>query len=177
MNRVKDWNADYIDGSHGGTSSIPWNLSANERKSVGYKRGKDYASYFLFAYKNDDGSFKETIKVITHSMGAAYAKGFIKGLIDAGVPINMIEFQADFAPFQPTKQKAIAGVQTYQFSNDNDNIANNKALGSPYGAMEGADVTTDNDKNIGHYIQDFTDKIKNLPAGKYKVVNGEIVSQ
>ena len=67
-------------------------------------------------------------------MGAAYAKGFIKGLIDAGVPINMIEFEADFAPFQPTKQKAIAGVQTYQFSNDNDNIANNKALGSPYGS-------------------------------------------
>ena len=89
----------------------------------------------------------------------------------------MIEFDADFAPFQPTKQKAIAGVQTYQFSNDNDNIANNKALGSPYGSMEVADVATDNDKIKGDYIQDFTDMIKKLPAGKYKVVNGEIVSQ
>lgn len=110
-------------------------------------------------------------------MGAAYAKGFIKGLIDAGVPINMIEFETDFAPFQPTKQKVIAGVQTYQFSNDNDNIANNKALGSPYGSMEVADVTIDNDKIKGDYIQNFTDYIQNLPAGKYKVVNGEIVSQ
>jgi len=177
MNRVKDSNADYIDGSLGGTSSIPWNLSANKRKDFGYKRGKNYGRYVLFAYENDDGSFKETIKVITHSMGAAYAKGFIKGLIDAGVPIDIIEFEADFAPFQPTKQKAVAGVQTYQFSNNNDNVANNKALGSPYGPMEGADVTTDNDKNKGHSIQYFIDKIKSLPEGTYKVVNGKFVPQ
>jgi len=43
--------------------------------------------------------------------------------------------------------------------------------------MEGADVTTDNDKDKGHSIQDFNDKIKNLPEGTYKVVNGEIVPQ
>ena len=41
----------------------------------------------------------------------------------------------------------------------------------------GAGVATDNDKNKGHFIQDFIDKIKYLPTGTYKVVNGEIVSQ
>ncbi len=105
MNQIKDWNADYIDGSHGGIKSLPWNLSANERKGVGYEMGRKYASYFLLAYRNNNGSFKETIKVITHSMGAAYAKGFIKGLIDAGIPVELIEFEADFAPFQPTNKK------------------------------------------------------------------------
>ena len=41
----------------------------------------------------------------------------------------------------------------------------------------GAGVATDNDKNKGHFIQDFIDKIKYLPTGTYKVVNGEIVFQ
>lgn len=169
MNRVKDWNADYIDGSHGGTSSMPWNLSANERKGVGYDSGKGYAKYYLFAYKNGDGSFKETIKVITHSMGAAYAKGFIQGLIDAGVPINQIEFEADFAPFQPTKQKAVKGVDTYQFSHSKDWVAGNEK-------MKGAKYeNTSADNGQTHTITDFTNQIKNLPEGKYKIVDGKIV--
>jgi hypothetical protein len=178
MNRIKDWNATYIDGSHGGTSSLPWNLSANERKDVGYDSGKDYASYYLFAYKNDDGSFKESIKVITHSMGAAYAKGFIKGLIDAGVPINQIEFEADFAPFQPTKQQAVNGVRTYQFSHKNDDVANNKLLGSPSGKIEGvsnSDYSNADNENKVHAIETFTNEVNNLPAGTYKVVDGKIV--
>jgi RHS repeat-associated protein len=178
MNRIKDWNADYIDGSHGGTSSLPWNLSANERKDVGYESGKDYASYYLFAYKNDDGSFKETIKVITHSMGAAYAKGFIKGLIDAGVPINEIEFEADFAPFQPTKQKAVNGVRTYQFSHKNDDVANNKLLGSPSGKIEGvsnSDYSNADNENKVHAIETFINEVNKLPVGKYKVIDGKIV--
>lgn len=169
MNQVKDWNADYIDGSHGGTKSIPWNLSANERKAVGYERGIDYAKYFLFAYKNGDGSFKESIKVITHSMGAAYAKGFIQGLIDGGVPINMLEFEADFAPFQPTKQEAVKGVRTLQYSHSEDWIARNEK-------MKGAEYEdTSSDKNQTHSIADFMNQIQNLPEGKYKFENGKIV--
>lgn len=175
MNYLKDWNPDYIDGSHGGKASLPWNLSAEDRKDVGYKVGKNYALYFLFAYKNDDGSFRESIKIITHSMGAAYAKGFIEGLREGGVPVDLIEFEVDFAPFQPTKQKAVVGVKTYQFSHDNDNVANNQVLGSPSGTIEGAEVTTNNDKNKGHSIQDFITEINNLPTGRYKVVDGKIV--
>ncbi len=53
-------------------------------------------------------------------MGAAYAKGFIEWLIAAGVPIELIEFEADFAPYQPSKQKAVLCIDTYQFSHSED---------------------------------------------------------
>jgi hypothetical protein len=66
-------------------------------------------------------------------------------------------------------------IPTFQFSNDNDPVANNKLLGSPFAEMEGASVQTDSNPNKGHSIFDFMDKIKNLPSGNYKVVNGEIV--
>ncbi|WP_321480947.1 hypothetical protein [uncultured Bacteroides sp.] len=57
------------------------NYSVADGKDVGLNAGKRYARYFLFAYQNKNGSFKEAIKIITHSMGAAYAKGFIVGSI------------------------------------------------------------------------------------------------
>ncbi len=180
MNRIKDWNADYIDGAHGGINSLPWNLSAKERDKVGYKQGKEYAKIFIYVYKNDDGSFKETIKIITHSMGAAFAKGFIKGLIDAGVPVNVIEFEADFAPFQPTKQKTVKGVKTYQLSHKQDNIANNRLLGSPSGKIDGVseiDYYNDDDEIKTHGINTFWDEVSKLPEGKYIVVDGNIISQ
>ena len=48
-------NADYIDISHGGIKSQSWNLSANERRGVGYEMDSKYASYFLLAYRDDIG--------------------------------------------------------------------------------------------------------------------------
>ena len=32
------------------------------------------------------------------------------------IPLSTIEFEADFAPFQPEYQKAVEGVKTFQFS-------------------------------------------------------------
>lgn len=159
----------YIDGSHGGINSISWNLSADKRKDVGYESGKDYAKLFLFGYKNNDGSFKETIKIITHSMGAAYAKGFIKGLINGGVPINLIEFEADFAAYQPTKQETVEGIPTYQFSHSEDWLAGNVK-------MKGAEYeNTSSDKSQTHDIKDFMNQINKLPEGKYKIAGDKIV--
>jgi len=36
---------------------------------------------------------------------------------------------------------------------------------------------TKSDKEQGHSIYGFTEQIKKLPAGKYKVMNGEIVPE
>jgi len=169
MNQIKDWNADYIDGSYGGVKSLPWNISAGSRTDVGEEKGKEYALYYIFAFKNSDGSFKETIKIITHSMGAAYAKGFIKGLIKGGVPLDQIEFEADFAPFQPKKQKAIKGVYTVQFSHSNDKIAGNEKI-------EGAKfMDTSTDKDQDHGINTYLNDVQKLPSGKYKIVDNNLV--
>ena len=177
MNHLNDYTAEYFDGSFGGHTNLPRNHSASYRQDKGFRRGLGYAGAFQLRYQNKDGSFDENIKVITHSMGAAFAKGFIQGLLEAGIPLDLIEFEADFAPFQPTKQEAIEGVKTYQFSNANDDVANNQSLGSPYSPMKGAEVIKDDNPNKGHSITDFMDKIKYLPAGNYNVVNGQIVPQ
>ncbi|WP_321480946.1 hypothetical protein [uncultured Bacteroides sp.] len=86
-----------------------------------------------------------------------------------GVPINLIDFEADFAPFQPKEQKAVTGIKIYQFFHSKDWIAGNKKI-------EGAESKdTSVDRNQTHYISDFMNQIQNLPEGRYKIVNNEIV--
>jgi len=83
--------------------------------------------------------------------------------------MGLIEFEADFAPYQPTKQKAIDGIKTYQFSHSQDRWAGNEP-------MEGAEyMDTSRDNNQIHDIESFRQQIYNLPEGKYKIVGGRIV--
>lgn len=180
MKHLNDYNAMYIDGSIGGTKQFPYNLDPNIRYSLGYHQGELSAQSIIQKVTNSKGQLTETIKIITHSMGGAYAKGYIEALkqylIENGIPLSVIEFEADFAPFQPTKQKAVKGVKTMQFTNMNDNIANNELLKSPFGIIQGAENVTigiENDK--AHSIKDFYDQIYKLPAGKYEVINGKII--
>lgn len=185
MKHLNDYNKLYFDGSMGGAEGLfngimsdkilgPHNLkslNAKDRYTAGYNEGAAFASYIL-----DQLTDGETIKVITHSMGAAYAKGMIQALIDKGVDPSLFAFEADFAPFQPTKQVAVNGIETFQFTNKKDQVANNRLLGSPFGKIEGASIlSVDNDKNKGHGISNFIQSILSLPAGKYNIINGQII--
>ena len=86
-------------------------------------------------------------------MGAAYAKGMIEAFIDKGIDLSLFAFEVDFVSFQPTKQAAVHGVQTFQFTNKNDQVANNKLLRSPFGKIEEASIlSVDDDKNKKHGI-------------------------
>jgi hypothetical protein len=89
--------------------------------------------------------------------------------------LEAIVFEADFAPYQPTMQKAVKGVRTYQFTNYHDDVASNAWLLSPYGYIEGAEVHTDFDESKGHSLSDFWEQVRNLPEGKYRFENGQIV--
>jgi hypothetical protein len=106
--------------------------------------------------RDKSGNIVESIKIISHSMGGAYAKGYVKAILDyakehkiAGVTIA---FEADFAPFQPKKQKAVKDKNmgpTLQFSHNGDNIAGNDP-------MPGADqMNKSNDPNQDHAIVFF----------------------
>lgn len=115
-------------------------------------------------------------------MGAAFAKGFIEalinGLLEHDIPLSAIEFEADFAPYQPFKQKAVKNVKHLQFTNIHDDVANNKRLNSPFAVIEGnSEIFIDDNANKGHSIKDFYNQIINLPIGNYKIVNGVIVPQ
>ena len=170
MRHLNDFNHLYYDGSSGGFDGSVFNLSAGYRYKKGYEMGLKEAVRILRSLGP-----KETIKFITHSMGGAYAKGFIKALqeymLENGYDPSIIEFEADFAPYQPKDQQAVDGVKTYQFSHSEDWVAGNDE-------MQGAEYKdTSSDKDQGHRIGTFLDQIMNLPAGNYKVVNGEIVKK
>ena len=142
---------EYIDGSMGGavyllaTSFImpstkyqidpglinelyPSNLDSSVRQSKGLEAGKKYANKFT------DGTIKlaegEKIRFVTHSMGAAYCKGFIEGLksVLGDNIIKSIEFELDIAPFQPQQQKAVKGVRTVVLQHKDDVIAGHKSM-------------------------------------------------
>ncbi|WP_443947605.1 RHS repeat domain-containing protein [Pedobacter sp. AW1-32] len=195
MDRLGDHNAIYRDGSNGGFFNTItgggskfglWgtifggsNLTIENRTQAGYYQALSDAGMIIANLSRDkQGNITESIKVITHSMGGAYGKGYIAGLLDYIKKNNIsgvdIAFEADFAAFQSGKQKAIEGVKTFQIANDNDGVANNKLLGSPFKEMSGAEVITDKSKDKGHSIFDFLDKVNQLPAGTYKVINGNI---
>jgi hypothetical protein len=173
MKHLNDYNAMYRDGSVGGWSNIKNNRSAAYRIFRGQDQGKLDAANIIKSISDNDGNLTETIKIITHSMGAAYAKGYIKSLLEYfkknNISTDFLEFEADFAPYQPTKQQAVDGIDTYQFSHSKDGVAGNKKMeGTKY-------MDTSSDKNQTHWIQDFTNQIQNLPEGKYKIENGKLV--
>jgi RHS repeat-associated protein len=174
MEHLNDYSALYRDGSVGGRSNLMNNTNADYRFEHGETMGKIDAGHIIRRITGSDGNLKETIKIITHSMGAAYAKGYVKALLayfkENGIPIGILEFEADFAPYQPDKQKANSEVNTYQFSHSKDWVAGNAQ-------MDGANyMDTSSDKNQTHWINDFWSQVQNLPAGNYTVVNWQIVA-
>ena len=106
-------------------------------------------------------------------MGAAYAKGYVQSLLnyfkENSISTDFLEFEADFAPYQPTQQKTVAGVDTYQFSHNKDRVAGKDR-------MEGATyMDTNEDEEQKHGISTFINQIQNLPQGTYKIENGRTV--
>ena len=72
---------------------------------------------------SSDETVPETIKVITHSMGAAYRKGYVKKLKQLlnengyGKSV-LISLVADFDPYQANHLAPVKDVFTMQFTHD-----------------------------------------------------------
>ncbi|MDE6498826.1 MAG: hypothetical protein K2L21_09225 [Muribaculaceae bacterium] len=126
MDYLKDQRAVYLDGSNGGLrrtttpNNQERNIRATKRIDWGKKAGQSDAK-IISAIVADD----EKNHVVTHSMGAAYAKGYIRGLkkVLGDDFIKKIEWEIDIAPYQPEKQSAAKGVSTGLLQHDNDGIA------------------------------------------------------
>ena len=181
MDHVGDQKAIYRDGALGGWAPLNFNSNTQpfNRYFSGYGQGNDDAAMIVNNLERDKGgNIVESIKIITHSMGGAYGKGYAQAILDYAKKHNItdliIAFEADFAPFQSKDQRAVKDDNmgpTLQFSHNRDKVAGN----DPMSGAEQED--TKSDKEQGHSISDFTEQIKKLPAGNYKVVNGEIVPQ
>ena len=180
MNRLNDNKAIYRDGALGGFDNTNWetntdksNLWASNRISGGYSQGKKDAKMIIESLARDsEGNITESLKIISHSMGAAYAKGYTQAVLDYAKKNNIqglvVAFEADFAPFQPKSQSVIKEKNmgnTYQFSHKSDYVAGNEK-------MDGAvSKDTSSDKEQGHSIFHFINQIMNLPTGSY-TING-----
>ena len=175
MDHFKDWNSRYYDGSLGGAFGVSYNANASTRFDFGYIAGlRDVKDIISKLARDSKGNIIETIKIISHSMGGAYAKGFLKAVMEYIQKhpeecngINLAEY--DFAPYQPGYQTAIEGVDTYQYSHEKDRMAGNTPI---QGAKQ---MDTYNDERRKHSIEDFFDYIKTLPEGSYKIEDGKIV--
>ena len=129
MNIVNDKHQRYYDGSSGGVLNtlshgiLTGNLKPYARFAEGIKMGRKDAEHIFNSLKEG-----ETIKVFTHSMGAAYGKGFIIGLQTYAKSKNIdikgiIDFEMDLAPYQSFMQSSVNGVKTVSIGHYWDGVA------------------------------------------------------
>lgn len=129
MSIVNDNHQRYYDGSLRGVLNtlsrgiLTGNLNPYVRYAEGVKMGFIDAEHIFNSLKPG-----ETIKIFTHSMGAAYGKGFIIGLKTYAklrhIDINKIlEFEVDLAPYQSNLQSAVIGVKTVSIGHYWDGVA------------------------------------------------------
>ena len=176
MNHFHDNHAKYYDGSIGGIfnwlstthgqfiTKDSHNINPEVRYNSGYKQGtKDVENIIKSLKRNKDGVITETMRLVTHSMGAAYGKGYSTAIMDyvAKHPketqgFKLIEY--DFAPYQPESQRAVKGVITYQYAHSDD-------LFRCYKHIPGAKMMKTNQEG-GHLLKGFLNYISELPTGE-----------
>ena len=161
----------------GSSNMFKSSLNPFYRNFVGYLQGSSEAEQIIKSLRRDEnGEINESIRIVTHSMGGAYAKGYAKALVryvkehpnlSSGISIS----EYDFAPFQPSFQSAVQGVDTYQYSHLLDPVAKYMPI---WGATM---MQTDVSLQKGHFINSFLQYISTLPEGTYKFVDGNLVKQ
>lgn len=170
---LKDHNRMYIDGSPG---NLTHNISSKSRYNDGYQAGKDQAAAIIGSLARDpQGNITETIKIITHSMGGVYGKGFVKALKeyiknskDPQVRKALITLVADFDPFQAGSKYGKADPNTYTQQFIHEGWADIMGFGGLANQEEeGADEIINNKKKSSHFIETFVDNISNLQEGTY----------
>ncbi len=181
MNRIGDTKAMYRDGSSGGFvntilstlfSQSSNNLSLQIRMLSGMKQGKIDAAHIIAGLKrdpNDPNKIVESIKIISHSMGTAYSRGYAKALKnyiadynkknkDAPLTGFNIETTVDIAGFQGSQLPADPAVPNkFYMSGDADGVANGKGslkAISPSSDIPGA-VKIPTDAGTEHGIEGF----------------------
>ena len=184
MDRIGDHHAIYRDGSSGGIyntlnvfgmhSNDP-NLNPLSRIINGYKAGKTDAKDLIKNLKrdpNDPNKIIETVKIVSHSMGTAYARGYAMALQQYVSDYNKkhptkplegfkIETEIDVAAFQGSMLPKIPGVNTFTMNGDADWVANGKGKkGKAMGAISPSSVVPNatvipTKPGTGHSIDDY----------------------
>lgn len=188
MEHFNDGNSLYRDGALGSGVTAS-NLFSTDRESWGKSQGQIDAKTIIANLARDPSSnIIESIKIVSHSMGGAYAKGYIKALVEyvkanpkLAQGLSITEY--DFAAFQQNKLSAVDGVPLFQFDNEGDEVVGGivgKATGSHHAKEKGREENGSNDNvnpDGGHSIMDFKQAIQGLTEGTYKFIDGQFVKQ
>ncbi|MDE6481147.1 MAG: hypothetical protein K2L45_12860 [Muribaculaceae bacterium] len=138
MNVAGDNKAIYYDGAMGGVSALgnfvdpaghsQSNLNLQDRIEAGYEKGYSECQTIL-NLSEESGS---PVKFVSHSMGGAYTKGLIQGMMkfaeDNKIDINgKLAYEVDFAPFQSSEQTPVI-EKTIVFQHSFDGVAGDKPI-------------------------------------------------
>jgi hypothetical protein len=145
-------------------------IVASNRINSGYNQGQKDAKTIIenLARDKTTGEIVETIKIITHSMGSAYGKGYVKALQEyiKTLPKEQqyqikIKLVADFEPYQAGSLKANKNIFTEQFTNIGG-LADER--------QEGLNDSNyhENSTQTAHSIKTFIGNITSLQEGTYK---------
>ncbi len=179
MDQLNDHNPLYRDGGLVGGAPFNFNAHLNPwvRYSKGYDRGSEDAAQIIEMIKDENGNIVETIKVITHSMGGIYGKGYVRALKDyikaKGLEKEaLIELVVDFDPFQAGHYWSNADLNTYtmQFSNTTEGKRMHLTGRLANQMQKGVDfpfVNTGPGSTSSHSIFEFFNNISQLSPGIY----------
>jgi RHS repeat-associated protein len=177
MTQLNDNNAMYRDGALGGWAPFSGVANSSIRRDAmgraqGYRDAKDIVARLT---RDKDGKITETIKIITHSMGGAYGKGYVEGLIkwlkeNSYYSDVIISLVADFDPYQAEKLTANKNIYTQQFDHRNTEGAADGDFPWLGGneKQEGADYHRHDKTKSSHSISSFFGDISELKKGEYK---------
>lgn len=196
MRQLNDSNPKYYDGSGGGYHPIGdggvefegrTSTTAEGRSRLGYEKGKQEAATIIKNLKRDKNSnIIETIKIITHSMGGAYGKGFVKALKEyiKTLPIAVqkqikITLVADFDPYQGGDIKADPNIKTMQFIHKNFwNFLGMGWLANEFeDGIDPNNVRVNTGRSTDHSIFTFFNDISSLSEGHYEWDGAQWVQQ
>jgi RHS repeat-associated protein len=166
-NAYKDENSYYTNGSFTPKSS------ANARFTDGAKAGAD----LIAKLESGEITLKdgETIKIVGHSQGAAYAAGIASALAKYSKYGALIEFVDYLSPHQPGDINHPSGVKGRQFSTKSDKVSSKGLIpwlfgGSDYEKISGTEWgmqrgSYDGDRgghSVGTWLNDLIDYWRGL---------------
>ncbi|MBS4766320.1 lamin tail domain-containing protein [Alistipes sp. kh20] len=156
MSRLNDYKSLY---KHGGNS-----IDLRIRYSKGYQQALIDVAEIIELISDENGHIVETIKIITHSMGAAYGKGYAKALQhyfkENNIDEAYISLVADFDPYQASGLIANPDIYTLQFTHIGG-LADQRQKDLP-----DSNYFEDNQEE-SHRIMSFWNDVFKLPQGTY----------
>jgi RHS repeat-associated protein len=139
--------------------------SGSERFGEGYKN----AQTLIEMLENGDVELTEgeTIKIMGHSQGAAYAAGLATALLENPKYKHLVEFIVYLAPDQPNQFKHPNDVPGYQFSTESDLVSSTGPIAwlrnSKYSQIDGASWAEQrkyyNGSLGGHYTDSWVSNV------------------